>query len=89
MRWIYTPLPVEKIGELSRNAGISPVLAELVLRTGVTETAAATKFLNPGLSELSDPFLLRNVEAGAARERDQQRCARALPRGENGRRVVG
>ena len=69
MRWIYTPLPVEKIGELSRNAGISPVLAELVLRTGVTETAAATKFLNPGLSELSDPFLLRNVEAGAARLR--------------------
>ena len=69
MRWIYTPLPVEKIGELSRNAGISPVLAELVLRTGVTETAAATKFLNPGLSELSDPFLLRNIEAGAARLR--------------------
>jgi len=69
MRWIYTPLPAETIDALSRRAGISPVLAELVLRAGVTEPAAATKFLNPGLSELSDPFLLRNVEAGAARLR--------------------
>ncbi len=69
MRWIYTPLPVAAIDELSRNAGISPVLAELLQRRGLTEPAAATKFLNPGLSELNDPFLLRNVEAGAARLR--------------------
>ena len=69
MRWIYLPLPVAEIDALSRNAGISPVLAELLLRAGLTETAAATKFLNPALSELSDPFLLRNVEAGAARLR--------------------
>ena len=69
MRWIYTPLPVETIEELSRNAGISPVLAELLLRCGLKETAEATKFLHPGLSELSDPFLLRNVEAGASRLR--------------------
>jgi single-stranded-DNA-specific exonuclease len=67
MRWIHTPLPVAAIDELSRNAGISPVLAELMLRNGHVEPAAATKFLNPALSELSDPFLLRNVEAGAKR----------------------
>jgi single-stranded-DNA-specific exonuclease len=67
MRWIHTPLPVAAIDELSRNAGISPVLAELMLRNGHVEPAAATKFLNPALSELADPFLLRNVEAGAKR----------------------
>jgi len=69
MRWIYTPLPVETIDELGRNAGISPVLAELLLRGGIAKPADATKFLNPTLSALSDPFLLRNVEAGAARLR--------------------
>jgi len=69
MRWIYTPLPVETIDELGRNAGISPVLAELLLRGGVAKPADATKFLNPTLSALSDPFLLRNVEAGARRLR--------------------
>lgn len=67
MRWIHTPLPVAAIEELSRTAGISPVLAELMLRNGHIEPAAATKFLNPALSELNDPFLLRNVEAGAKR----------------------
>jgi len=69
MRWIYTPLPVETIDELGRNAAISPVLAELLLRGGIAKPADATKFLNPTLSALSDPFLLRNVEAGAARLR--------------------
>lgn len=67
MRWIYTPLSVAAIDELSRTAGISPVLAELMLRNGHVETVAAKQFLNPALSELSDPFLLRNVEAGAKR----------------------
>ncbi len=69
MRWIYTPLSVEAIDALSRTSGISPVLAELLLRNGLAEPAAAAKFLNPALSELSDPFLLRNIEAGAARLR--------------------
>jgi len=69
MRWIYTPLPVAAIDELSRSAGISPVLAELMLRNGLAEPAAATKFLNPALSELKDPFLLHNIEAGAIRLR--------------------
>ncbi|MBK9991186.1 MAG: single-stranded-DNA-specific exonuclease RecJ [Verrucomicrobia bacterium] len=67
MRWIHTPLPVTAIDELSSNAGISPVLAELMLRNGHVAPEAAKKFLNPALSELADPFLLRNVEAGAKR----------------------
>jgi single-stranded-DNA-specific exonuclease len=69
MRWIHNPLPIGTIDELSRNAGISPVLAELLLRNGMAEPAIAAKFLNPALSELNDPFLLRNVEAGAQRLR--------------------
>ncbi|HEU5077564.1 MAG TPA: single-stranded-DNA-specific exonuclease RecJ [Opitutaceae bacterium] len=69
MRWIYTSLPAEQIEELSRRAGVSPILAELLLRNGLGEPDAAAKFLRPALGELKDPFLLHNVESAAARLR--------------------
>jgi single-stranded-DNA-specific exonuclease len=69
MRWTHTPFPAEQIDSLSRQADVSPVLAELLCRSGITCSEAAAKFLHPGLSELHDPFLLHNVEAGATRLR--------------------
>lgn len=69
MRWIYTPLPAEQIEALSRRAGVSPVLAELLLRNGLGDADAAAKFLRPALGELNDPFLLHNLEAAASRLR--------------------
>src|SRR6185312_688323 len=67
MRWTYTPLPEAEVRALSQGAGIKPVLAELLLRAGVRETAAAALFLDPALSPLGDPFLLPNLEEVAAR----------------------
>jgi len=69
MRWIYSPLAEGTVDELSHTAGISPVLAELLLRNGLADPAATLQFLNPALSGLSDPFLLHNIEAGAERLR--------------------
>ena len=48
---------------------MSPVLAELLLRAGLCEAEAATKFLRPALAGLNDPFLLRNLDAAATRLR--------------------
>src|SRR3954469_23583819 len=67
MRWTYTPLPSEEIEALSKTAGVSRVLAELLLRGGHREAASAASFLQPGLASLNDPFLLRNLDAAAAR----------------------
>ncbi|HVW20470.1 MAG TPA: single-stranded-DNA-specific exonuclease RecJ [Opitutaceae bacterium] len=67
MRWTYTPLPEAEVRALSQGAGIKPVLAELLLRAGVRESAAAALFLDPALSALGDPFLLPNLEPVAAR----------------------
>lgn len=67
MRWTHTPLPPEQVRALSAGAGISPVLAELLLRAGVREAAAAAPFLQAALSGLADPFLLPGAEAMAAR----------------------
>ncbi len=67
MRWTYTPPPADEVEALSKNAGVSRVLAELLVRTGVREAADAALFLQPTLGSINDPFLLRNLEAGAAR----------------------
>jgi len=75
MRWIHTPLPVAAVEALSQEAGVSRVLAELLLRTGLGAGEAAD-FLQPTLAGLGDPFLVRNLEAAATRLRQ------AIARGE-------
>ena len=67
MRWIHTPLPATEVEEFGRRLEVSPVLAELLLRNGLKETGAATRFLRPALAELQDPFLLVNLAAAVAR----------------------
>lgn len=67
MRWTHTPVPEAEVEALSKTAGVSRVLAELLLRCGHREADSATKFLQPVLASLQDPFLLRNLDAAAAR----------------------
>ncbi len=69
MRWTHTPLPATEVEALSKHAGVSRVLAELLLRAGVREAGAAAEFLQPALAALQDPFLLRNLDAAATRLR--------------------
>jgi len=69
MRWIYHPVPPAEIEELSRRAGVGPVLAELLTRSRLGKSTADT-FLRPVLAGLSDPFTLPNVAVAAARLRD-------------------
>jgi len=69
MRWNYSPLPPEGIDALSKSAGVSSVLAELLLRAGMGEATATAAFLEPVLAGLNDPFLLRNLELAVARLR--------------------
>jgi single-stranded-DNA-specific exonuclease len=69
MRWNHKPLPAAEVEELSKRAGVSRVLAELLLRAGLRDGDAAAEFLQPALAGLNDPFLLRNLEAAATRLR--------------------
>ncbi|HTZ20077.1 MAG TPA: single-stranded-DNA-specific exonuclease RecJ [Opitutaceae bacterium] len=69
MLWTYQPFPADEVGALSRHAGVSPVLAELLLRQGLAEAGKAGRFLHPALSELEDPFRVTNVEPAATRLR--------------------
>ena len=69
MRWSYKPFPTDEVGKLSTQTGVSPVIAELLLRNGLSDPVAAASFLRPVLAELNDPFLLPNVELAATRLR--------------------
>jgi single-stranded-DNA-specific exonuclease len=69
MRWTHTPLPDAEVEALSKRAGVSRVLAELLLRAGLGDGDAANDFLQPALAGLNDPFLLHNLEAAATRLR--------------------
>jgi single-stranded-DNA-specific exonuclease len=69
MLWTFQPFPADEVGALSRHAGVSPVLAELLLRQGLGDAGKAGRFLHPALSELEDPFRVTNVEPAATRLR--------------------
>jgi single-stranded-DNA-specific exonuclease len=70
MRWTHTPLPAEEVEAFGTLAGVSPVIAELLLRAGLNCGETAGRFLRPALAELGDPFLLANLEAAATRLRE-------------------
>jgi single-stranded-DNA-specific exonuclease len=67
MLWIHTPIPAGEVEELSKRAGVGPVLAELLIRGGLRDPSAASEFLHPDLSRLEDPFLVGNVLPAVAR----------------------
>ncbi len=67
MRWIYTPIAAGDVAELSKRAGVGPVLAELLLRGGHRDPAEAAEFLNPDLSGLGDPLAISNIVPAVAR----------------------
>lgn len=69
MRWTHTPFLPDEVEALSKSAGVSRVLAECLLRGGQCEAGLMAAFLEPTLSALHDPFLLRNLDAAATRLR--------------------
>ncbi len=70
MHWSYTPVAPEEIDALSKCAGVSPTLAELLLRGGLRDPDRIGEFLECALAGLNDPFLVRNVDLAATRLRE-------------------
>lgn len=64
-RWIEAPVPPD-VEELLRQ-GVSPRLAPLLARRGVTDADAARRFLAPAATDLHDPLLLAGMSAAVDR----------------------
>jgi single-stranded-DNA-specific exonuclease len=66
-RWRLRPHEPGRILSLSRGAGISPLLAQLLINRGIEDPGRAVAFLEARLGSLHDPELLPGAVAAAER----------------------
>ncbi|MBR9854829.1 MAG: single-stranded-DNA-specific exonuclease RecJ [Algicola sp.] len=62
MRWTIKPRPEqENIDKLSEALGIDYLVAQLLIQRGITNYEEAKAFFRPELSQLHDPFLMKDM----------------------------
>ncbi len=69
-KWNYQPPSQEQTEAakaLAKETGINPVLCKLLLKRGITSAAEAKRFFRPQLSELHDPFLMKDMSIAVER----------------------
>src|SRR3954468_7157127 len=66
-RWRFQPHDADRIARLEQAAGISPIVAQLLISRGVYEPEAVRHFLDAKLTGLRDPDLLPGVPQAADR----------------------
>jgi single-stranded-DNA-specific exonuclease len=66
-RWQLKPFDTGRIQALSRSAGVSPLVAQLLINRGIDEPGRALAFLQAKLSSLNDPETMPGVVAAAER----------------------
>ena len=68
MRWTLKPKPSEeKITALAQSLGVDTIIATLLLQRGIETFDDAKDFFRPNLSDLFDPFLMKDMELAVAR----------------------
>ena len=72
-KWNYEPpTPQEQLtaNELGEKLSLSPVLALLLQRRGITTESAAKRFFRPQLADLINPFLMKDMDVAVDRLND-------------------
>lgn len=72
-KWNYSPQSpdgLQAAKELGDKIGMSPVLANLLIRRGIKTESAAKRFFRPMLNELIDPFLMNDMDMAVDRLND-------------------
>jgi single-stranded-DNA-specific exonuclease len=66
-QWIVNEIDEEKRDWISRQLGISPLLATVLVGRGIDEPGMAERYLKPQVSHLNDPFLLPDIDTAVGR----------------------
>ena len=67
-RWVVKPQGnPEAVAAMAAATGISQVLANLLVQRGIDTLEKAKKFFNPQLSDLHDPFLMKDMDKAVER----------------------
>ncbi|MBQ8047928.1 MAG: single-stranded-DNA-specific exonuclease RecJ [Prevotella sp.] len=72
-KWNYEqpePEMLATANELGEKLGISPILAGLLIRRGITTESAAKRFFRPQLADLINPFLMKDMDLAVDRLND-------------------
>ena len=78
MRWTIKPKPEQnEIDRLAAELKVDQLVAHLLLQRGITTYDEAKKFFRPQLSDLHDPFLMKDMDVAVTR------IERAISNGEN------
>ena len=68
MRWTIKPKPEQKeIDRLAEALKVDDLIGHLLLQRGITTYEEAKKFFRPQLSDLHDPFLMKDMDIAVAR----------------------
>jgi single-stranded-DNA-specific exonuclease len=69
-KWNYEPPTSEQIKaaeEFGELLGTNPILADLLIKRGITTESEAKRFFRPQLNELYDPFLMNDMDKAVNR----------------------
>jgi len=66
-RWEVFDCPGQLKEELSKELDIPPLIAHLLINRGITNPQEGKKFLSPGLHQLYNPFLMKDMGKGVER----------------------
>ena len=68
MRWTLKPKPSEEnSSKLAKELGVDVLIASLLLQRGIETYEATRNFFRPSLSDLHDPFLMKDMDKAVAR----------------------
>ncbi len=71
-KWSIQQQDSDLVNSLSRSCGCDSILASLLINRGIRDPQKALAFLNPSLSDISSPFLMKDMTKAV------ERIARAL-----------
>lgn len=67
-RWVQAPKAAVDIADaLTKDLGVSPIIAELLVRRGISTFGQAKQYFRPSLEALHDPFLMRDMDKAVER----------------------
>ena len=64
---VRAPADPENVKQLSAELGVDPVLATLLVHRGIRTFEEARSFFRPNLSDIHDPFLMKDMDKAVAR----------------------
>ena len=67
MKWTFREYDRKLAGDLGAYLGVSPILGSLLIERGFSDPIRAEMFLKPKLTNLGDPFRVKNLHRAALR----------------------